>query len=47
MTVRIRFADGLTRHLDLRPFIGEGISAPLASWDYFKQVTVEEGGGIT
>lgn len=47
MTVRIRFADGVVKILDIRPFIGDGISAPLADWDYFRQVAVEEGGGIT
>ncbi len=47
MTVRVRFADGVVKVLDMRPFISDGISAPLANRDYFRQVAVEEGGGIT
>ena len=45
-SVRIRFADGLTKQIDLRPFIGEGISAALSNWEYFQQVAIDEGGGI-
>jgi hypothetical protein len=47
LTCRIEFADGRIKILDIRPFIGKGISAPLADWNYFKQVAIEEGGGIT
>jgi len=45
-SLEIHFADGLIKHLDMRSFIGDGISAPLADWEYFRRVTVEEGGGI-
>ncbi len=45
-SIHIRFADGLAKRIDLRPFIGEGISAPLANWDYFRRVAIDEGGGI-
>jgi hypothetical protein len=47
MSLEIRFADGLVKRFDMRPFVGEGISAPLTNWEYFRQVQVEEGGGIT
>ncbi|MBI4789525.1 MAG: DUF2442 domain-containing protein [Chloroflexi bacterium] len=46
-SIELHFADGLVTHLNMRPFIGDGISAPLADWAYFRQVAVEEGGGIT
>jgi hypothetical protein len=45
-TLQVSFEDGLTRRINLKPFIGEGISAPLAEWGYFKQVAIDEGGGI-
>jgi hypothetical protein len=47
MSLEIRFADGLVKRFDMCPFIGDGISAPLTNWEYFRQVQVEEGGGIT
>jgi hypothetical protein len=46
MTLTIRFADGATKRFDMRPFIGDGISAALMDWNYFKQVAIEGGGGI-
>ncbi len=46
-TIEIRFADGTIKHFDMHPFIGDGISAPLADWEYFQRVAIEEGGGIT
>ena len=45
-SIQVRFADGMTKRFDMRPFIGEGISAPLANWEYFKHVSIDEGGGI-
>ena len=42
----LRFADGKEKVVDLRPFIGEGISAALLDKDYFDQVMIESGGGI-
>ena len=45
-SLQVLFGDGMTKRFDLRPFIGEGISAPLADWEYFKRVTIDEGGGI-
>lgn len=45
-TLSLEFADGLRKRVDVRPFIGEGLSAALQDWNYFRQVTVDEGGGI-
>ena len=46
MSLEIRFVDGTSKRFDARPFIGEGISAPLANWEYFQLVAIDEGGGI-
>lgn len=40
------FSDGLEKIVDLRPFIGQGLSAALRDQDYFCQVAIESGGGI-
>ncbi len=45
--LEIEFADGLRKVIDIRPFIGKGISAALKDEAYFRQVTLEDGGGIT
>ena len=45
--LEIEFADGLRKVIDIGPFIGKGISAALKDESYFRQVTLEEGGGIT
>lgn len=45
--LEIEFADGLRKVIDIQPFIGEGISAALKDEAYFRQVTLEDGGGIT
>jgi len=45
--LRLEFDDGLEKVVDLSPFIGKGISAALQNEDYFKQVMIESGGGIT
>ena len=44
--LEIEFADGLRKVVDIRPFIGEGISAVLKDKSYFHQVMLEDGGGI-
>jgi hypothetical protein len=44
--LEIEFADGLRKVIDIRPFIGKGLSAALQDKAYFRQVTLEEGGGI-
>ena len=45
--LEIEFVDGLRKVVDIRPFIGRGISAALNDKAYFRQVTLEDGGGIT
>jgi hypothetical protein len=44
--LEIEFADGFRKVIDIRPFIGEGMSAVLADESYFRQVALEDGGGI-
>jgi hypothetical protein len=44
--LEIEFADGFRKVIDVRPFIGKGISAALKDEAYFRQVTLEDGGGI-
>ncbi len=44
--LEIEFADGFHKVIDIHPFIGEGISAALKDEAYFRQVTLEDGGGI-
>jgi len=44
--LEIEFADRLRKVIDIRPFIGEGISAALKDKAYFRQVKLEDGGGI-
>jgi hypothetical protein len=44
--LEIEFRDGLRKVIDIRPFIGEGISAALQDEAYFHKVTLEDGGGI-
>jgi hypothetical protein len=44
--LQIEFADGLLKVVDIRPFIGNGISAALQDEDYFCKVGLEDGGGI-
>ena len=44
--LEIEFEDGLRKIIDIRPFIGEGISAALKDKAYFGSVKLEDGGGI-
>lgn len=44
--VWLRFSDASTRVLDLKPYIGDGISSSLLDKEYFKLVRIEYGGGI-
>jgi len=44
--LEIEFADGLRKVIDIQPFIGKGISSGLKDEAYFRQVTLEDGGGI-
>lgn len=45
--IEVLFSDGLRKTVDLEPYIGKGISVPLLDEDYFRQVEIESGGGIT
>ena len=40
------FSDGLNKIIDIKPFIGEGLSATLGDEKYFQKVAIESGGGI-
>jgi hypothetical protein len=42
----IRFQDGETKVVDFEPLIGKGVSAPLLDKEYFKQVSIDDGGGL-
>lgn len=44
--LEIEFADGVRKVIDIGPFIGKGISAALNDKTYFRQVALEDGGGI-
>jgi hypothetical protein len=44
--LEIEFADGLRKVIDIQSFIGKGISAVLKDVLYFRQVSLEDGGGI-
>ena len=44
--LEIEFADGLSKVIDIRPFIGKGISTALKDETYFRRVALEDGGGI-
>jgi hypothetical protein len=45
--LEIEFADGFRKVIDVRPFIGKGVSAVLKDESYFRKVSLEDGGGIT
>jgi hypothetical protein len=42
----VLFADNFDATIDIRPFIKKGISAKLSDLNYFKQVKIDEFGGI-
>ena len=43
----LQFQDGESKIVDFTTLIGKGVSAPLLDKNYFKQVTIESGGGLT
>lgn len=45
-SLQLTFEDGVVKVVDLRPYIGNGISAALEDINYFRQVQIESGGGI-
>lgn len=42
----LKFDDGVSKVIDFKSLIGEGISAQLLDKEYFKQVAIDNGGGI-
>ena len=44
--LELKFADGYIKIVDIRPFIGEGLSAALLDVSIFQEVKLESGGGI-
>lgn len=45
-SVWILFADNFSATINIKPFISAGISARLLDLDYFRQVKVDDFGGI-
>ena len=45
-TVWVRFSDNTDAVINIKPFISEGISAKLLDSTYFKQVKIDDFGGI-
>jgi hypothetical protein len=43
----IKFEDDFTSAVDIKPFINKGISSKLADEKYFKNVKIDEFGGIS
>ncbi|MEP7199786.1 MAG: DUF2442 domain-containing protein [Chloroflexota bacterium] len=46
-SIELEFSDGFTKRVNILPFIRDGISVPLRDWNYFQQVAIDDGGGIT
>ena len=44
--LQLHFHDGESKIINFQPLIGAGVSAALLDKDYFKQVTIDNGGGI-
>ena len=42
----LQFQDGESKTINFLPLIGKGISALLLDKEYFKQVAIDNGGGI-
>ncbi len=45
--VHLVFEDKFNATINIKPFITTGISTKLLDYDYFKQVKIDELGGIT
>lgn len=45
-TLRLHFKDGTIKVIDFEPLLGKGISAKLLDKDFFRRVTIDNGGGI-
>ena len=44
--VWIQFKDGVSKTINFEPLIGKGISSELLNKDYFKTVSIDNGGGL-
>jgi len=44
--ISLQFEDGLQKIVNIKPFIGKGISTALEDEAFFRQVAIESGGGI-
>ena len=44
--LHLHFDDGTEKTIDVKPFIGKGISVALQDETFFKKVAIESGGGI-
>ena len=44
--ILLQFQDGESKTIDFYSLIGKGISASLLNEDFFKQVRIDNGGGI-
>jgi hypothetical protein len=44
--ILLQFHDGESKIIDFKPLIGKGISSLLLDNEYFKKVSIEEGGGL-
>lgn len=44
--VWMKFQDGVEKVVNFQPYIGKGFTAELLNPDKFRQVFIEEGGGI-
>jgi hypothetical protein len=42
----IKFKDGMEKEVNIRQFLGKGITEELLDYDNFKKVAIEPGGGI-
>ena len=42
----LQFHDGESKTIDFKPMIGKGVSAALLDLEYFKKVTIDDGGGL-
>ena len=43
----VRFSDNSDAVLNIKPFISDGISTKLLDYNYFKQVKIDDFGGIS
>ena len=44
--VWMKFQDGLEKVINFQPFIGKGFTAELLNSDKFREIFIEDGGGL-